>query len=128
MFVPTFTALWQELQETPAAFSLLCIGQLPPSFVENALRSGADGVLITDCAEGDCAFRLGNRWTEERLHGLREPHLRRNVPAVRWRVRWAGPRDVAALQRELADFRAELAASGASRLPAPRRRTQAKGG
>lgn len=111
-----------------AAFSLLCIGQLPPSFVEYALRSGADGVLITGCAEGDCAYRLGNRWTEERLRGAREPHLRRSVPQARWRVRWAGPGDAAALERDLAGFRAELAALGAARLPPPRRRVRVPGG
>src|SRR5690606_30394218 len=48
-----------------AAMPLLCAGMLPPSFVEYALRSGADGVLVTGCREGSCAYRLGTRWTEE---------------------------------------------------------------
>ena len=42
-----------------AVVSLLCAGQLPPSFVEYALRSGAQGVLVAGCRECDCAFRLG---------------------------------------------------------------------
>ncbi len=93
-----------------AAFRLLCTGMLPPSFIEYALRGGADGVLVTGCREGDCAFRLGNRWTEERLRGQREPHLRRNVPAERLRVFWAGPRDFHRLADELERFRAHVAA------------------
>ncbi|MCW5635736.1 MAG: hydrogenase iron-sulfur subunit [Rubrivivax sp.] len=62
--------------------SLLCTGQLPPSFVEYALRDGAAGVLVAACREGGCEFRLGERWTRERLHGVREPHLRAGVAGV----------------------------------------------
>jgi hypothetical protein len=60
--------------------NLMCTGLLPPSFVEYALRSGADGVLVTGCREGSCAYRFGTRWTEERLTRQREPHLRPTVP------------------------------------------------
>ena len=52
-----------------AAVSLLCTGQLPPSFVEYALRSGADGVLVSGCARDGCHFRLGDEWVEQRLTG-----------------------------------------------------------
>ncbi|RZI43303.1 hydrogenase iron-sulfur subunit [Herbaspirillum sp. HC18] len=61
-----------------AVFSLICSGQLTPAFVEYALRNGADGVVVTGCHEGDCAYRLGGTWTDQRLAGEREPHLRRN--------------------------------------------------
>jgi coenzyme F420-reducing hydrogenase delta subunit len=93
-----------------AAFRLLCAGMLPPSFIEYALRGGADGVLVTGCRAGDCAFRLGNQWTEERLRGQREPHLRRSVPPERLRVFWAGTRDLHRLADELKRFRAHVAA------------------
>lgn len=65
-------------------FSLACAGMLPPSFVEYALRAGADGVVVATCREGGCEFRLGERWTAQRLGGEREPHLRHAVPADRW--------------------------------------------
>jgi coenzyme F420-reducing hydrogenase delta subunit/ferredoxin len=94
-----------------AAFSLLCVAQLPPSFVEYALRAGADGVLLTGCRQGDCRFRLGDRWTEQRLRGAREPHLRASVPRDRVRIAWVGAGDAAALAHELRDFRASLAAA-----------------
>ena len=74
-------------------FSLLCAGQLPPSFVEYALRDGAAGVLVAACREGGCEFRLGERWTAERLAGEREPHLRAGVAAQRLEVVFAGPGD-----------------------------------
>ena len=77
--------------------SLLCAGQLPPSFVEFALRAGASEVVVAACGEGACAYRLGNRWTAERLAGAREPHLRASVPAERYRVVHASQGDEAQL-------------------------------
>ncbi|MGZ5265153.1 MAG: hydrogenase iron-sulfur subunit [Caldimonas sp.] len=86
------------------ALELICIGQLPPSFIEYALRAGAAGVVVTGCRDGDCAFRLGQRWTEERVAALREPHLRTTVPRQALRVVWpsaAEPRAVARGVHEL---------------------------
>ena len=96
---------------------LACAGQLPPSFVEYALRSGADGVLVAGCREGDCAYRFGDRWSALRIEGVRDPHLRPTVPRDRVRIANCGPFDGAALSGEFAAFRAAL-----STLPASRRR------
>jgi coenzyme F420-reducing hydrogenase delta subunit/ferredoxin len=95
------------------ALRLPCIGNLPPAFIEYALRrgskgGGAEGVLITGCREGDCAYRLGNEWTEQRLAGRREPHLRAQVPRNRMRIAWANRGEEAVLARALAEFRAAL--------------------
>ena len=103
-----------------AAMGLICVGQLPPSFVEYVLREGADGVLVTGCRECDCAFRLGNTWTEQRLRGEREPHLRKTVSPQELRVVWAG-NDHPRLERELTEFRAQLA-------PEPALRTSMRSG
>ena len=72
-----------------ARFSLECTGMLPPSFVEYALRDGAAGVLVSTCRPGGCEYRLGQQWTEQRLRGEREPHLRAEVPQHRLEVAWA---------------------------------------
>ena len=103
--------------------SLLCAGMLPPSFVEYALRCGADGVLVSGCASGGCDYRLGQQWAAERLAGAREPHLRASVPRERLRVAWAGT-GAAGLAQELADFRAGLARLGARDAAAPPKRAQ----
>ncbi|MDP3085009.1 MAG: cytochrome b N-terminal domain-containing protein [Rubrivivax sp.] len=94
-------------------FSLVCAGMLPPSFVEYALRDGAAGVLVSGCAEGGCEFRLGQRWTEERLQGRREPHLRSHIPASSWALAGASAGDEAALRRALVALRRQLAAARA---------------
>jgi len=93
-----------------AVFSLLCIGMLPPSFIEYALRHGADGVLIATCRRGECAYRLGNSWLDERLAGGREPRLRPSVARERVRLAGAGPGEEAALASALAAFRVALVA------------------
>jgi coenzyme F420-reducing hydrogenase delta subunit len=92
-----------------AVFSHICIGQLPPSFVEYALRNGADGVVVTGCHDGDCEYRLGSQWAEQRLAAQREPHLRRNNIALeRLRLVSASNRESDALKEEIARFRREL--------------------
>lgn len=101
--------------------SLLCAGQLPPSFVEYALRDGAAGVLVAACAEGGCEFRLGERWTAERLAGRREPHLRAQVPAERVELVHAGPGDEAVLAAALQRLRRRVQAL-APMTPDPERR------
>lgn len=87
---------------------LLCAGQLPPSFVEYALRDGAQGVLVAACREGGCEFRLGERWTAERLARQREPHLRPRVPAERVELVHAGPGEQALVARALERLRRRL--------------------
>jgi coenzyme F420-reducing hydrogenase delta subunit len=105
-----------------AVFSLLCIGMLPPSFIEYALRHGADGVLIATCRRGECAYRLGNRWLDERLAGGREPRLRPSVARERVRLAEAGLGEEAALASALAAFRVALVGM----RPNPPRRSSRK--
>lgn len=94
-----------------ATFSLICTAQLPPAFVDYVLAGGrADGVLITGCQQGDCWFRFGNTWVEERFRHAREPHLRTRAARERVHVAWAGLADSRALARELDAYRARLRA------------------
>jgi coenzyme F420-reducing hydrogenase delta subunit/ferredoxin len=111
-----------------AVLNLMCSGLLPPSFVEYALRSGADGVLVTGCREGSCAYRFGAQWTEQRLTGRREPHLRPTVPVERLRLAWADRHEMSGLKETLEDFRNDLKNLGADekrlRAYTPRRIVQ----
>ena len=110
-----------------AALSLPCGGMLPPSFVEYALRDGADGVVVAACPAADCEFRTGSQWLAERLAGRREPHLRASVPAERLRVHWAAREDLAGLARVVAGFRGELAHAPPHAHAALARRSRATG-
>ncbi|WP_168798631.1 hydrogenase iron-sulfur subunit [Herbaspirillum sp. ST 5-3] len=95
--------------EDVATVSLLCTGQLPPSFIEFALRNGADGVFITGCHEGECEFRLGHVWTRQRIAGEREPHLRRNnIDLTRLRLSSGSLAESHKLAGEIDAFREDL--------------------
>lgn len=107
-----------------AALSLICTGMLPPSFVEYALRSGADGVVVTGCRDGGCDFRLGMEWTRERLARNREPHLRSLVPLDRLQLVAASRGEVIRLAAAIDEFRTRLGndMSATTRPPAYSRR------
>lgn len=53
-----------------------CAGWVHPLMVERALRHGAAGVMIVTCGPGECLYREGGLWTEQRMTGAREPSLR----------------------------------------------------
>jgi len=94
-----------------AAIELICAAQLPPSFVDYALsRNLADGVAITGCPPGNCHYRLGNHWVEQRLSRERDPRLRARVPPERLAVIWAGGAEAARLRAEIQAFARRLAA------------------
>ena len=97
---------------------------LPPSFIEYALRGGAAGVFVTGCRDGGCAYRLGNRWTGQRLSGAREPHFRGGAEHKRLCVAWADRGEETQLGVTLARFRQGLAPSpGRNRIARPQRMT-----
>jgi quinol-cytochrome oxidoreductase complex cytochrome b subunit/coenzyme F420-reducing hydrogenase delta subunit/ferredoxin len=87
-----------------------CIAQLPPPYIDYILsRDLADGVLLAGCAGGDCQYRLGTRWTEERLDRHRDPHLRKRVDTDRIAMSWRPPWSEHATSAELVSaFRTTL--------------------
>lgn len=103
-----------------AVISLPCIAMLPPAYIDYALsKSRADGVVLAGCREGGCNARFGQRWTEARLAGTRDPHLRARVPRRRLLVAPAGPADRRKLAAEVAAFAARLTSLPAEEPPAP---------
>ncbi len=96
-----------------AIITLPCVAMLPPSFLDLAItRQHADGVLLLGCQAGECRYRLGSIWTEQRLAGERDPYLRKRVPLERiehFRQPWSG---VTAVRASLEAFRARLRALG----------------
>jgi ferredoxin/coenzyme F420-reducing hydrogenase delta subunit len=92
-----------------AVLMLPCIAMLPPPFLDFIImRHHADGVFLTGCAEGDCHFRLGIQWMQQRLAGERDPYLRKRVPRERIGVFWSGITHGKQLERTVADFQNRL--------------------
>jgi len=95
--------------DSVAAISMPCTALVPPAFIDYVLRKGlAEGVMISGCCEGDCHYRLGNEWMDQRLNMERMPVLRERVPRDRVRVRWLGKQGTAQLHDEVATFQADL--------------------
>ncbi len=51
---------------------VMCSGRVDPVFVLEALRKGADGVLIGGCHPGDCHYQSGNYKANRRIKLLRK--------------------------------------------------------
>lgn len=88
--------------------SLFCIGMMPATLVEYALAHGADGVFITGCRTGDCFFRYGNEWMDERFDGNRQPILRKRAERSRIKVFRAAATDSKQLLKELDEFQNQI--------------------
>jgi ferredoxin/coenzyme F420-reducing hydrogenase delta subunit len=95
-----------------------CAGWVHALTVERALRHGAAGVLVVACGEGDCSFREGATWTEQRLSGWRPPALRVDkVDQARVRILRLDRGQGKVLAQEAQRFREGMAATERPRRP-----------
>jgi len=65
-----------------------CSGQIQPIMIETAYKNGADGVITTGCRIGDCYYREGNKFLQDRLTGERQPKLKNSVNRKRLQAYW----------------------------------------
>jgi ferredoxin/coenzyme F420-reducing hydrogenase delta subunit len=98
--------------DSVASISMPCTALVPPAFIDYVLRKNlADGVMISGCCEGDCYYRLGNTWMEQRFSAERMPALRTRVPREKVRVRWLGEQGTGQLKQEVLTFQSDLASA-----------------
>ncbi|MFO7677095.1 MAG: hydrogenase iron-sulfur subunit [Thermoplasmatota archaeon] len=50
---------------------VMCSGRVDPVFILEALKKGADGVLVAGCHPGDCHYQSGNYKTNRRIKLLK---------------------------------------------------------
>jgi len=99
----------KELRKAGAAVvEVACMGQLPPAFVDFVLsRNHADGVFLLGCEDGNCNYRHGAEWTEQRLARERDPRLRQRVSsdkiACAWQSPWCDSKNALAAYRRFGD-------------------------
>lgn len=93
--------------------TLPCVANLPPAFLDFVIsRKLADGVMLTGCRAGDCHYRLGIAWTEQRIARQRDPMLRERVPRPRIATCWAGVDRRRRLGTEVLKFQEQLEQMG----------------
>jgi len=66
----------------------MCSGRIDPMFVFEALRSNADGVLVSGCHIGDCHYIDANYRTRERFEAMREVITELGIEPERLRLAW----------------------------------------
>jgi heterodisulfide reductase subunit A-like polyferredoxin/coenzyme F420-reducing hydrogenase delta subunit len=71
--------------------SLPCSGRLDPFMVAEALRYGADGIIISGCRPGYCHYLVGNRIAEQRYKILEAAMDTLEAGSSRVRLQWISP-------------------------------------
>jgi F420-non-reducing hydrogenase iron-sulfur subunit len=51
---------------------VMCSGRVDPVFILDALKKGADGVLVAGCHPGDCHYQSGNYKANRRIKLLKK--------------------------------------------------------
>ena len=104
-------------QQDVAVITLPCIAMLPPPFIDYVIsKSYADGVFLTGCEANNCYHRYGTDWVEQRILGVRDPHLRKRVPRERLSWLWAGKTHYSQLLQQLDNFKTQLKQLGPRRV------------
>lgn len=67
---------------------VMCSGRMDTTFVVNAFRLGADGVIISGCHPGDCHYNQGNYKALRRVHLLKRLLAGFGIHPDRLRLTW----------------------------------------
>lgn len=109
-----------DLPSSMYLVKLPCTGRINPLYILNAVQGGADGIVISGCLPEKCHYKEGNlsalRQHEEFLNFLDYIGYERS----RVRFVWLDLKDRGRIQRELADFEAEIAKLGKAKVLATR--------
>ncbi len=96
-----------------------CSGFIRPSWLEDTLKAGADGVFVVGCPYGDCLNREGNYLMQERVDQLQRRLQRRKIPADRMAMLAHGLHDVSGFLAEVGALLDRLTQLGPQAAPRP---------
>ncbi len=66
----------------------MCSGRIDPTFVLEAFKDGADGVLLCGCHPGDCHYQSGNYKCLRRYDMLQKYFAQLGINSKRIRLEW----------------------------------------
>lgn len=96
---------------------LMCSGRLDPTFVLEALKGGADGVLITGCHPGECHYLEQNLKAYRRFILLRRMLRQFGVEPERVKLVWASAAEGVRLAQEITKMVEDVRALGPLNWP-----------
>ena len=95
---------------------VMCSGRVDPVFALEALKKGADGVLIAGCHPGDCHYQSGNYKTNRRIKLLKKFLEEMGVESSRVRFEYISASEGQKFALVVTDFVSELKKMGPSPL------------
>lgn len=107
-----------------------CTGRINPEFILFALAKGADAVLISGCAPGDCHYRNGNLFARRRLNLLKNLLSFIGVEEDRFHVSWISAAEADLFVKTVQEITERVRAVGPFSYPksSPMPRPDASGG
>jgi F420-non-reducing hydrogenase iron-sulfur subunit len=96
---------------------LMCSGRVDPQFVLDALRRGADGVLIGGCHPGDCHYVEGNYKMLRRFQLLHRMLRDMGIAEQRVRLEWISAAEGERVKFVINEMTAQIKALGPLNLP-----------
>ena len=95
----------------------MCSSRIQPTFILQALKDGADGVLVTGCHIGDCHYIDGNVYTEERMGNVVDAMKHLGLEG-RVHLEWVSASEGPKFRETVTEFVEQIRALGPSPLRA----------
>jgi F420-non-reducing hydrogenase iron-sulfur subunit len=96
---------------------LMCSGRVDPQFILEALRRGADGVLIGGCHPGDCHYIEGNYKMLRRFRLLKRMLRDLGIDERRVRLEWISAAEGEKVKGVINEMTAQIKELGPLGLP-----------
>ena len=93
---------------------VMCSGRVDTVFVLEALKKGADGVLVAGCHPGDCHYQSGNYKTNRRIKLLKKLLGEMGIEPNRVRFEYISASEGQKFAQVVTDFVGELKKLGPS--------------
>jgi F420-non-reducing hydrogenase iron-sulfur subunit len=103
---------------TTRVIRVMCSGRVSPAFILEALRDGADGVLVTGCHLGDCHYLSGNEKAVDNVQTARTLIELLGIEQGRLRLEWISAGEGARFAKVIEEFTDEVRALGRNPLAA----------
>jgi len=94
----------------------MCSGRVDPSFILEAFKRGADGVLVAGCHFGDCHYLEGNFKTIRRIEFLKMILNQIGINEKRVRLEWISASEAEKYAKVSFEFTEEIKKLGPLKL------------
>jgi F420-non-reducing hydrogenase iron-sulfur subunit len=101
---------------TTRVIRVMCSSRVSPMFILEALRGGADGVLVTGCHLGDCHYISGNEKAADNMEMAHSLISLLGIEPERLRLEWISAAEGARFAEVVTEFTEQVRKLGANRL------------